>query len=93
MDTNQFRPVLIEQKWSVERHGTLSRVTCEIALVLDDATDAGAYETRLSWNGELFYRRVFDTSNDAAADAGQAFRDLLAAGWHEALPMGVMALA
>ena len=76
-----FRAFSVEPRWTLERGETMSRVTCEIALMLDDESDEGAYETRLSLNGQLFYQVLFRTSQDAKGDASDALRGLLDAGW------------
>lgn len=78
-----MRAVRVETTWTVERADSVSRVACAIALMLDEDTDEGSYETRLSLNGDLFYQRAFDTWNDAAGHAGETLRSLLAAGWRQ----------
>jgi hypothetical protein len=79
----RLNTVLVTAQWTLDRPNERARITCDLALVSDEIDD-GHYELRLALNGVPVLARVFETQDEALAEADRLLGELVSAGRHHA---------
>jgi hypothetical protein len=87
-----FGAVFLTPQWTLACADQHARIACDLVLVPDEHDD-GVYALRLTMNELPVFARVFETVDDAMAEADDALLELLAPGWERATDYSIALVA